>query len=169
MNSLLVRKSAPGLRCTPRLQTNYQIYWKVKLLPAFDGEQKQPGSETPCVKQGEVGKQDIGQWDMGRWSRAYEGGRYLACCWNLVPPTGNYRAVSLPVTTAVLRIGPDSTHKSPHTHVSAPAQVLSLPRSEGARPDLGSFVSKRNLTLHYFDEQFIDNPPEVMWAVLIRK
>lgn len=30
-----------------------------------------------------------------------EGARYLASCRNLVPPTGNYRAVSIPVTTAV--------------------------------------------------------------------
>lgn len=31
----------------------------------------------------------------------YKRGRHLASCWNLLPPTGNYRAVSLPVTTAV--------------------------------------------------------------------
>lgn len=58
-------------------------------------------NRTVWVKHDEVGKQDIYKWAMGGWSPAYEGGRYLGCCWNLVPPTGNYRVVSLPVTTAV--------------------------------------------------------------------
>lgn len=58
-----------------------------------------------------MGKRATDEWDVERWMRLYEGGRYLACCWNLVPPTGNYRAASLPVTTAVLWIG----HKSPPT------------------------------------------------------
>lgn len=99
-----------------------------------------------------VGKQDIDEWAMGGWSRAYEGGRYLGCCWNLVPPTDNYRAVSLLFTTAVaayLWIGLDSTHKSPHTHVGTQARVLSLPQ-DGIKSFL-SRVWSRNFTLLYFD------------------
>lgn len=65
---------------------------------------------TVCVKQCMGEKWD--EWAVGGWCWAYEGGRYLACCWNLGPPTGNYRAVSLPVTTAGPGL-PDSTHKSP--------------------------------------------------------
>lgn len=68
---------------------------------------------------------------MGGWSWLYEGGRYLGCCWNLVAPTDNYSALSLPFTTAVaayLWIGLDSTHKSPHTHVGTDAGVQFLPR-----------------------------------------
>lgn len=64
----------------------------------------------------------------GGWSWSNEGGRYLGCCWNLVPPTDNYRAVCLLVTTAVaayLWIGPESTPKSPHTHADVQARALS--------------------------------------------
>lgn len=39
-----------------------------------------------------------GLWEGGA---EREEGQYLVSCWNLVPPTGNYRAVTQPVTTAV--------------------------------------------------------------------
>lgn len=54
-----------------------------------------------------------------------KGGRL---CWNLFPPTDNYRAVSLPVTTAVpgLPVGRPRLKtqiQPPHTH---PARMLFL-------------------------------------------
>lgn len=133
--------------------------------------------QTACVKQtgwgGETRHQRV---DVGGWSWAYQGGRYLACCWNLLPPTGNYRAVSIPVTTAVPGLPADrpwfNTQIPPHTHVMQ-AMVPSLTHVEerGLSWEWSikfTHCSLKNV-LFWLHEQFSDNPPETMQAVLIGK
>lgn len=70
------------------------------MLPPYNAEEWQPWSDI-MYKTGWGGETRHQQVDVGGWSRANQGGRYLACCWNLLPLAVNYRAVSIPVTTAV--------------------------------------------------------------------
>lgn len=161
-----------GVHCSEIIKSKSSCYhWMMK--------RSSNGVRTVCVKQGEMGKRDTGEWAAGGWSWALEGGRYLGCCWNLFPPTGNYRAVSLPVTTAVPGLPADrpwfNTQIPPHTHVSTNARVLSFPLSGGARPFLKSSIEKRFRTLFlqsvvfWSHEQFSDRAPPTMQALLIEK
>lgn len=66
----------------------------------------------------------------------YKPGRHLVSCWNLLPLSGNYRAVfylSQQLSPAYLWIGFYSTHKSPPTPMLA--GKLYLPQPEGVKLD----------------------------------
>lgn len=165
-----------GVHCSEIIKSKSSCYhWMMK--------RSSNGVRTVCVKQGEMGKRDSGEWAAGGWSWALEGGRYLGCCWNLFPPTGNYRAVSLPVTTAVPGLPADrpwfNTQIPPHTHVSTKARVLSLPpiwRSEAFsqvkhREEISHFVPSRCCILITWAVQWqgsSDDASSVNWKVEVR-